>query len=92
MIRAALTALAVLLAFPAFAQEACGPVEGMEEHFKANFGERIVWEAVNDNGQIFVFFVNDETQSWTIVIHDGIRGCVVAMGNGVNMVPTGMAL
>ena len=86
------TAAAVLLAFPAFAQEQCGPVAGMADYFLEAFGERIVFEGASET-EIFVFLVNDEAQTWTIVIHDGIWACMVASGVGVNMLlPTGMAL
>ena len=87
-----LATAAILLAFPAMAQQNCGPVEGMAEHFEDNFGERVIYEAVDDQGTILVFLVNDQTQSWTLVIHDGVIGCIVSAGSGVLMIPTGLAL
>ena len=81
--------------FPAIskAQDQCGPVQGMEAHFLAEFGERIVTELVNADGSILTLMVNDETQRWTLVVHDGVTGCIVAAGQGVNsLLPVGMAL
>ena len=81
--------------FPHFAsaqEQQCGPVDGMAEYFLEAHGERIVFEGASET-EIFVFLVNDEAQTWTIVIHDGIRACMVASGVGVNMLlPTGQAL
>ena len=81
--------------FPQFgnAQQQCGPVAGMEEHFANEYGERVVFEAVAEDTSIVVFLVNDQTQTWTIVVHDGVLACMVASGSGINvLLPTGAAL
>ena len=93
--RTALAAAFFVVFYPNFAsaQDQCGPVNGMEQHFLEAFGERVVTELVNADGSILVLMVNDETQGWTLVVHDGITGCIVAAGQGINsLLPVGMAL
>jgi len=89
----AVAAFAVLFSVGAAqAQQNCGQMAAMAQHFADNYGERIIYTAIMGDGKRMIFLANDQTQSWTLVIADGPLGCVVASGNGVDMVPTGVSL
>ena len=79
--RAALTALAVLLAFPAWGQTACLPRAVLIERLADGFGEGREAVALTADGQMMEVFANLETGSWTIAVTlaNGVS-CLVASG------------
>jgi hypothetical protein len=78
--RATLTALAVLMAFPAYAQE-CIKFDDLDAKLRGQFQERAIILAMNDAGIAYLFYGNPDTETWTFVILNG--PCAVIVGEGV---------
>lgn len=84
-----LTALAVCLAMPAYAEESCGPYPTMAAELVNKYGEAIRFVGLDSNGLVTVLFLNAETSSWTALIVDPSgKACMVSAGvNGEFMAP-----
>lgn len=92
MLRSIVAALALCIAAPAFGQQRCGPAATLHEWFADSFGERVVFTGTTADGGLLMFFVNDETGSWTIAVTDGNIACLVASGQSATMKPMGISL
>jgi hypothetical protein len=81
MFKATLTALAVLLAVPAYAQSTCGPREGLEESMRDQYGETRVSVALDQNGFLIEVWANPDNATWTATLTtpDG-QTCIAAYG------------
>lgn len=83
----ATTALAVLLACPAFAGPAqrmatirCGEAEAVERNLVEDYGEAVIADGTDTEGNIIKFWLNPETGTFTVtVILDG-DSCGLAAG------------
>lgn len=84
--RATLTALAVLLAFPAWGQT-CHTFDEIDAGLRDQFQERALILAVNAQGVAFLFYGNPDTETWTIVILNGPCAQVVGEGIGYDQMP-----
>lgn len=88
------TALAVLFALPAFAQQNCNLSLTVKQLLEGQFGERQIFSGTAPNDSQVEIWLNDETGTWTALITrpDGIS-CITASGTGVaTVLPIGMAL
>lgn len=76
-----LTALAVLLAWPAYAQNNCAPREVVLEMLTQKYGESRQSIGMMGGANVMEMWANMETGSWSAVITrpDGIA-CVAASG------------
>lgn len=54
------------------------------------FGEIPVWQGRNENGLINILTLNPQTQTWSLIVTDGQKACLVDSGTGfmVNQNPT----
>lgn len=64
----------------------------MAQHLADAYGERPVFVGQTPDGSTVIFFVNDQTQSWTIAIVQGAVACLVAAGSAAEMKPMGVSL
>ena len=78
-----LTALAVCLAMPAFAEEKCGAYPEMAAELVNKYGEAMRFVGLDSNGLVTVLFLNAETSSWTALIVDP-TGKAYMVSAGVN--------
>lgn len=46
------------------------------------FNEVPVWQGRNDNGLVNILTLNPQTQTWTLIVTDGEKACVVDSGKG----------
>lgn len=49
------------------------------------YGERVVWQSHSDKGLFNILTLNNETQTWSIVITNGQSACLVDSGKGYVM-------
>lgn len=77
----ATTALAALLACPAYAAPNCAPRDNVIERLEGRYGESRQGIGVARQGAVMEIFANTETGSWTIVVTlpTGMA-CLVATG------------
>lgn len=78
------TALAALLAFPAYAQQKkCAPMGAIADILKERHGEAIVFAGLNGQGNLISVWKNPETGKWTLVATNpkGL-GCILSWGDG----------
>ena len=73
-------------------QGACAALSAIEENLIEQYHERRIFEGTTQGGSVFVFFVNDETGSWTILEVFGTAACVRASGQKAAMVAMGILL
>ena len=84
-----LTALAVCLAMPAFAQDnKCGQYPEMAAELGTKYGEAMRFVGLDSNGLVTVLFLNAETSSWTALIVDPTgKACMVSAGVNGELLP-----
>ena len=83
-----LTALAVCLAMPAFAEENCGQYPEMAAELVNKYGEALRFVGLDSNGLVTVLFLNAETSSWTALIVDPTgKACMVSAGVNGELLP-----
>lgn len=93
MWKAIVAALALFIAVPAFAQgQQCGPSATLAQHLADAYGERPVFVGQTPDGSTLIFFVNDQSKTWTIAIVQGAVACLVAAGSSAEMKPMGVSL
>lgn len=87
MKRLFMSALAVLFAFPAAAQQNCAPRDTLMVQLAARFGETRQAIGLEPGGNAVETFANTETGSWTILVTrpTGIS-CLVAAGQSFAIV------
>lgn len=51
----------------------------------AKYKEKVVWQSQSDKGLFSILTVNQETQTWTIVITNGTSACLVDSGLGFTL-------
>ena len=92
LIIAAFAALFVFVASESQAQSQCGPAATLAQHLSDAYGERPVFEGQTPDGSTVIFFVNDQSGTWTIAVVQGAVACLVSAGNGAEMKPMGVSL
>lgn len=50
-----------------------------------DFGEKPVWQGKNTNGLLSLLTINPNTKTWSLVITDGDKACLVDAGEGFGM-------
>ena len=82
------TALAVCLAMPAFAEEKCGPYAEIAAGLAKEYGEAQRFVGLDNNGLVTVLFFNPKTSSWTALIVDPTgKACMVSAGVNGDFIP-----
>ncbi|MBW3099204.1 hypothetical protein [Pseudohoeflea coraliihabitans] len=66
-------------------QMACAPLNDMAK-VAAEFGEKPMATAQTPNGTLIIF-ANQNTQTWTAIVTDGGRACLVGTGGGFKLAP-----
>jgi hypothetical protein len=84
-----ITALAVCLAMPAFAEDnKCGAYPEMAAELVNKYGEAMRFVGLDSNGLVTVLFFNPETSSWTaLIVEPSGRACMVAAGMNGELLP-----
>ncbi len=84
-----LTALAVCLAMPAFAEDnKCGAYPAMAAELVTKYGEALRFVGLDSNGLVTVLFLNPETSSWTaLIVEPSGRACMVSAGVNGELLP-----
>lgn len=78
----AATAMAVLFACQAWAAPNCAKAEDVVDILSGRYGEEVIALGVDARGNLVTWWGNVETGSWTIVVSDGDRSCIVGQGGG----------
>lgn len=79
--RLAFTALAVLFAFPAWAQMQCAPYEQVATTLTEKFGERRFWTGPDTDGLTLELWATPDGGTWTIIrLMDDETACRVSDG------------
>ena len=89
---AAFAALFVFVAGESQAQQQCGPSATLAQHLADAYGERPVFVGQTPDGNTVIFFVNDQSGTWTIAVVQGAVACLVSAGSGAEMKPMGVSL
>jgi hypothetical protein len=87
MIRAAV--LALLVATPASANEACGALEQWARVLGDRFEESPTFIGRITTGRVVSVWINEENGSWTLLITDHDETCIVYSGDAGQIVPLG---
>lgn len=78
----ATTALAVLLAFPAFAAPNCAKPEQVKDILVQKYGEEVIGQGYDAKGALIQYWGNTETGSWTITGTKNGISCILGQGGG----------
>ena len=86
-----LTALAVCLAMPAFAEdENCGQYPEMAASLAKEYGEAQRFMGLDSRGLVTVLFFSEASKSWTaLIVEPSGRACMVSAGVDGEFVPVG---
>jgi hypothetical protein len=89
--RAGVTALAVLLAFPAYAQQPpCAPYPDHSKALTDKYGESVMERGLSQAGVMVEWWGNSETGTWTILtITAAGVACIVQAGELFETLPVG---
>jgi hypothetical protein len=89
--RAGVTALAVLFAFPAYAQEPpCAPYADLAGALTSKYGESVMERGLSQAGVLVEWWGNSETGTWTILtITAAGVACIVQAGELFETLPVG---
>ena len=80
MLRAAITALAVSLAMPASAAPECAQTPQVFQFLSDKHHEEPIAQGLNPNGDVIIWWGNQDGGSWTITMTRGEATCIVASG------------
>jgi len=89
MLRTMSFVLALLFAFPAFAQSVCDKRAEVTGHLEQKYSEKPVALGMANNGGIVELLTTKEGNTWTIIITlpNGMT-CLIAAGEDWEMVPS----
>lgn len=74
----------LFIATKASAQEAkCGEMSAMVDYLKSTFDEEIVWSGTTDMDGVKYrsYLFQSEAKTWSLVIGQGTRACIIGGGN-----------
>lgn len=75
------TALAVLLACPAFAAPNCASHADVEAIITQGYGEVPIATGLDERGNFVIWWGNPETGTWTATVSRGDQTCIVSQGD-----------
>ena len=83
-----ITALAVCLAMPAYAEEKCGQYPEMAASLAKEYGEAQRFMGLDSRGLVTVLFFSEASKSWTaLIVEPSGRACMVSAGVDGEFVP-----
>lgn len=63
----------------------CGEFKPAVEHLKTQYGEKAIWQGKTNIDTTVIFFLNPETNSWTLIETNGDLACSISVGESIEV-------
>lgn len=63
----------------------CGEFNAAVDNLKKQYGEKALWQGKTINGTTVIFFLNPETNSWTLIETNGDLACSLSVGESIEV-------
>ena len=63
----------------------CGEFAATIDHLKKQYGEKAFWQGKTNINTTVIFFLNPETNSWTLIETNGDLACSLSVGESIEV-------
>ena len=63
----------------------CGEFTATIDHLKKQYGEKALWQGKTISNTTVIFFLNHETNSWTLIETNGDLACSLSVGESIEV-------
>jgi hypothetical protein len=63
----------------------CGEFKAAVEHLKTQYGEKAIWQGKTNIDTTVIFYLNPETNSWTLIETNGDLACSISVGESIEV-------
>ena len=63
----------------------CGEFNAAIDHLKKQYGEKAIWQGKTNIDTTVIFFLNPETNSWTLIETNGDLACSISVGESIEV-------